>query len=122
MIIRITFIGNINTILTSNNSMQIGDSAYYVMPPSTLGGFLERGQDEPVFIGDVMDFGPDWIEVDNILSNVTPPQGAFIMFGKDSSINLSGLTGYFAEVQIKNNSKEKAEIFAMSSEITPSSK
>ena len=122
MIILITFIGDVNTVLTSNNSMQIGDSAYYVLPPKALGGFLERGQDEPIFIGNIIDFGNDWIEVDNILSNVIPPTGAFIMFAKDSSINLSGLTGYFAEVQIKNNSKEKAEMFAISSEITPSSK
>ena len=121
MIINIEFISDINTVLTSNNSMQIGDSAYYVAP-STLGGFLESDQDEPVFIGNIVEFGPDWIDVDNILSNVVPPDGSFIMFGKDSSINLSGLTGYFAEVQIKNNSKEKAEMYSIASEITVSSK
>ena len=118
----INFIGNVNTILTSNNSMQIGDVAYYVQPPNTLGGFLERGQDVPIFIGDIVDFGPDWIRVNNALTGIVPPQGAFIMFGKDSSINISGLTGYFAEVEIKNNSKEKAEMYCIASGISPSSK
>ena len=44
------------------------------------------------------------------------------MFAKDSSINLSGLVGYYAEVKIKNNSTEKAEMFSIASEVTPSSK
>ena len=118
----ITFVGNVNTVLTSNNSMQVGDTAYYVLPPNTLGGFLERGQDTPVFIGNIVDFGPDWIQVDNALTGVVPPQSSFVMFGKDSSVNISGLTGYFAEVEIKNNSKEKAEMFSIASGITPSSK
>ena len=46
----------------------------------------------------------------------------FIMFAKDSRINLSGLIGYYAEPIIKNNSKVNAEMFSIGSEITPSSK
>ena len=44
------------------------------------------------------------------------------MFAKNTSVNLSGLVGYYAEVKISNNSNEKAELFAISSGITPSSK
>jgi hypothetical protein len=44
------------------------------------------------------------------------------MFAKDSSVNISGLVGYFAEVELRNNSTEKAEIFAISSGISVSSK
>ena len=44
------------------------------------------------------------------------------MFGKDTSANISGLVGYYAEVYIKNNSTEKAEMFSVGSEVTPSSK
>jgi len=120
--ITLTFVSDVNTILTSNNSMQIGDMAYYVLPPNVLGGFLERGQDTPILIGNIVDFGPDWIQVDNAMTGAVPPQRAFIMFGKDSSVNISGLTGYFAQVEIKNNSKEKAEMFSIASGITPSSK
>ena len=44
------------------------------------------------------------------------------MFAKDSRINLSGLVGYYAEAKFKNNSQEKAEMYSVGSEITPSSK
>ena len=51
-------------------------------------------------------------------TNPTP----FIMFGKDNTINVSGLTGYFAEVELENNSNKKVELFAVGSEISESSK
>ena len=35
---------------------------------------------------------------------------------------MNGLSGYYADVQFENNSKEKAELFVVSSEITESSK
>ena len=63
------------------------------------------------------------MDVDEVTPGGTIPSvNDFIMFGKDSSANISGLVGYFAEVKIKNNSREKAEIYCLSSEITVSSK
>ena len=47
---------------------------------------------------------------------------SFIMFKKNEVINNSGIKGYYAEVNFKNNSIEKAELFALSSEIVQSSK
>ena len=44
------------------------------------------------------------------------------MFAKDRTVNTSSLIGYYADVQFKNNSTEKVELFAVSSEITESSK
>jgi len=35
---------------------------------------------------------------------------------------MNGLGGYYAEAKFENNSKEKAELFTVSSEITESSK
>jgi hypothetical protein len=60
-------------------------------------------------------------------SFVPPPSpvlnsNSFIMFKKNEVINNSGLKGYYAEVNFKNNSIEKAELFAVSSEIVESSK
>ena len=60
-------------------------------------------------------------------SFVAPPSpvlssSSFIMFKKNEVINNSGLKGYYAEVNFKNNSIEKAELFAVSSEIAQSSK
>ena len=44
------------------------------------------------------------------------------MFQKEKSANNTSLIGYYAEVQLKNSSLEKAELFAVGSEVAPSSK
>jgi len=119
-----------------NDSLQIGDMAYF-QTPQPLGGFNHQPV-APIFIGPVIDFfdvdgtsvsQPGWnppmfsIQIDDVNPGCTiPGNGDFLMFGKDSSINISGLVGYFAEVYIKNNSTTKAEMFTIASEITPSSK
>ena len=117
--ITINFTGGIN-----NDSLQIGDLAYYVTP-STLGGF-EQSTSDPVLIGPIEAITGTSIDVDEtvqlVVPALTPSPGDFIMFAKDSSVNLSGLVGHFAEVTIKNNSTKKAEMYCMASEITPSSK
>jgi hypothetical protein len=113
--ITINFTGNIN-----NDSLQIGDLAYYVTP-SPLGGFNQSTSD-PILIGPIEAVTSVSIDVDETVGNNTPSANDFIMFAKSNSVNLSGLVGYFAEVTIKNNSTEKAEIYCVASEITPSSK
>ena len=120
----------------NNDSLQIGDMAYF-QTPSALGGFAQQ-LSAPIFIGPVVDLfdangisvsQPGWsppmvsMDVDDVTPGGTIPSvNDFIMFGKDCSANISGLVGYFAEVKIKNNSREKAEIYCLSSEITVSSK
>tara|TARA_R100000995_G_scaffold74862_1_gene44040 strand:- start:32 stop:457 length:426 start_codon:yes stop_codon:yes gene_type:complete len=52
----------------------------------------------------------------------TPDPGDYIFFGKNNKIGTSGVTGYFAEVEMKNDSLEEAELFAVSSEVSVSSK
>ena len=119
-----------------NDSLQIGDMAYF-QTPTVLGGFNQQ-LSAPVFIGPVVDifdingvsisqrtWSPTMfsIQIDEVNPGGTIPSSRdFIMFGKDTSANMSGLLGYFAEVKIKNNSKEKAELYCLSSEITLSSK
>ena len=44
------------------------------------------------------------------------------MFSKNDVVNLGSVSGYFAEVQLRNNSTEKIELFALSSEVVQSSK
>jgi hypothetical protein len=44
------------------------------------------------------------------------------MFAKNHVVNTSSLLGYYADVKFENNSKEKAELFSVNSEITESSK
>ena len=113
--ITINFTGNIN-----NDSLQVGDLAYFVTPSSS-GGF-EQSTATPTLIGSIEEITTTSIDVDETIGDGVPGPNDFIMFAKDSSINLSGLVGYYAEVYIKNNSTEKAEMFSIASEITPSSK
>ena len=114
--ITINFTGDIN-----NDSLQIGDMAYFVTP--TPSGGFEQSTDAPTLIGSVEAITGTSITINNIISMTTIDNaGDFIMFAKDSSINISGLVGYFAEVYIKNNSKERAEMYSIASEITVSSK
>jgi len=47
---------------------------------------------------------------------------SYYFFTKNQVINTSSLSGYYADVQFQNNSIVKAEIFAVSSEVTESSK
>ena len=44
------------------------------------------------------------------------------MFSKNNNANASNLVGYYAKARFENNSKEKAELFAVGSEINESSK
>ena len=113
--ITINFIGGIN-----NDSLQIGDMAYFV-DPSPLGGF-NQSVDVPTLIGSIEAITGTSIDVDETIGNGVPGPDDFIMFAKDTSINLSGLVGYYAEVKINNNSTDKAEMFSIASEITISSK
>ena len=113
--ITINFTGNIN-----NDSLQVGDLAYFITP--TPSGGFEQSTDTPTLIGSIEAITGTTIDVDETIGDGVPNSNDFIMFAKDSGINLSGLGGYYAEVEIKNNSTEKAEMFSIASEVTPSSK
>ena len=63
------------------------------------------------------------ITIDNTdYPSVEPTAEDFIYFAKDSSVNLTSITGYYGEVEFKNNSTEKAELFAAACDIVESSK
>ena len=51
-----------------------------------------------------------------------PGYGDFLMFSKDIRANNTRLKGYYAEVKLINDSVEKAELFTLGAETTPSSK
>ena len=60
------------------------------------------------------------VEVDNSVPR--PVDGNYVFFGKDVQAGTSGVIGYYAQVQMKNESTDRAELFAVSSEIFISSK
>ena len=51
-----------------------------------------------------------------------PTETSFILFSKENIVNTSSITGYYNEVEFRNNSTKKAELFAASCEVAESSK
>jgi len=62
------------------------------------------------------------VNVDSSLAKPVVSSGDFIFFGKNQTTGTSGMTGYYAEVEMKNYRKDYAELFAVSSEVFESSK
>jgi len=62
------------------------------------------------------------VDVQTTGTELLPVSGDYIFFGKNTEIETSGLSGYYVEVLMKNDSTKKAELFAVSSEVTLSSK
>ena len=127
----VTFFFNYNI----NESLQPGDQVYYC-PNQPLGGFntVDNEWDSStgiVLIGNCLkvDRNTNMISV-NV--SAPPPQdavianaitvGDFLMFSKDNEANLSSILGYYAETTFMNDSPEKAELFAVSTEFSESSK
>ena len=109
----------------NNDSLQVGDSAYYISDSNLSTINSEQTQAppsvEPVLLGNISGVGTDYIVLDN-LTGQTPGADDFIMFSKNKIVNNATMLGYYAEVKLKNSSKEEAELFALSSEIAVSSK
>ena len=101
-----------------NSSLQTGDDAFYC-DVEVLNGSQPINSDDAVALGSITEIGPDWIEVQN---DVEIEDGAFLLFQKSAIINDTGLRGHYMSVTMSNDTAEKAELFAISSEVTESSK
>ena len=105
-----------------NISAQTGDKAYYTGQTS-LGGFShDTGL---VTMGSIISIAVDRLSLVCDISSTTPrpTSSSFICFAKDTRVNLSGLTGYFAEVEFRTTAQlSQSELFMVSSEISESSK
>jgi hypothetical protein len=95
-------------------SVQVGDTAYYTN--DAMGTSIVK-------IGEIFSIGPSNVMVCNIDSNTPrPTETSFILFTKTNQANTSGILGYYAEVELKNDSTAKSELFSVGSEIFESSK
>ena len=119
--ITLTFSGPVQS------SVQINDIAYYV-PISSLGGFDTQNSDI-IKIGRITSVGITNIVCDIDASTVPPAvysvdneSNDMIMFSKDSAANMSSLLGYYAKIQMKNNSTSEAELFSLEADFFESSK
>ena len=112
-----------------NASVQVGDIVYYSSNPSNIGGFLRSTLLNTQKLGEIVGGNNIYTPITNNSITVNYGNGelpslanAFISFAKDKKVNTSSLLGYYADVKFVNDSKKKAELFSVGSEITESSK
>ncbi len=107
-----------------NTSLQVGDFAYFSSGYTTVTGSPVAHAPTPELIGKITAIGHNFIEVNNPTVTLDTPTNAghFLMFSKDTRVNKNSLLGYYAEVELENNSIDKIELFSLSSEVTQSSK
>tara|TARA_R110000765_G_scaffold329411_1_gene420266 strand:+ start:6501 stop:6887 length:387 start_codon:yes stop_codon:yes gene_type:complete len=118
-----------------NSSTQVGDEIYFTNTV-VAGGFNTGSLDTTKKLGIIKEIEKEYVANQNtnkykVLidhftalghSQVGVSTNSFFMFSKNNEVNLTSLVGYYAKVNFINNSKEKAELFAVSSEIVQSSK
>tara|TARA_R110002020_G_scaffold2747_4_gene12877 strand:+ start:13683 stop:14027 length:345 start_codon:yes stop_codon:yes gene_type:complete len=99
-------------------SLQIGDFAFYQLVNT---GNPVKTANNPIYVGPITDLGDTYIKVDTSLDPSTIT--GFLMYSKSKVVNNSSLNGYYAEVTFRNNDpNNKSEIFAISSDVSQSSK
>jgi len=108
-----------------NVSVQVGDLAWYV--PTNVQGvqgnqYNTNDIDNILLIGPITSVNNNTLTIDQPVGQAPPATTDFIMFSKDNRANISGVLGYYARVKLVNDSKDKIELFAVSSEVFESSK
>lgn len=119
-----------------NVSVQVGDYAYFVA--TQLSSQTQNGTGFLVNSSNIFEIGQitaiiltapapynnfivcEWD--DSTGARHLPSLGDFIMFSKDNAANMASILGYYAEVEMVNDSNEKAKLFAVSADVDESSK
>ena len=119
-----------------NDSAQIEDAVFVFQNMNNQAGFSVDVAPSATYLGNIIDInnpnnlvigGQTYIQV---FHPAPPPpvwstlnvNADYIMFQKHRSPGVSGVLGYYAEMEFRNNSTKKAELFAVGSEIFESSK
>ena len=100
-------------------SLQVGDVVYF-QTPNTAGNFTTINTSTIEEFGTVSAITDFTLTVAPTVN--TPSPGDYVLFAKNRLVNTSSLRGYFANAKFENDSIELAELYAVSSEITESSK
>ena len=122
-LITLTFANPLNT------SVQVGDVAYFCNT-SLVGVHNTQNLNNVISLGPIttiLQWNGSFSQITSLMAIGTCPpncpiQGSYIMFSKDNKANMSSILGYYAEVEFKNNSKTKAELFSVGTEVFESSK
>ena len=117
-----------------NVSVQPGDILYYIPANTQVGGFnLNINNASIVELGPIINIlttvvdptvGDNSLQtiVVNIGDDVTAPSvGDFMFFSKDRQVNEASIIGYYGKFKFKNNSRQKAELFSATCDISVSS-
>ena len=116
-----------------NESVQVGDTAYYIPIAGVSGGFnIANPTDSIQNIGIISkiqgidstgDGATDHYKITcGVIGNIVEPDiGDFILFSKIKQVEEAGLMGYYGEFTMSNNSPNPAELFMMGVELTTSS-
>ena len=124
----LTFSSDINT------SLQVGDIVYY-SPTTTI---PTSGFNTVPYVSSIVTFGvvtaiyndgnilppipPHSILVVYDNATTAPPTSEYIMFSKNKEANSSSLIGYYADINFRNYSTDKVELFSVGSEVSENSK
>jgi hypothetical protein len=108
-----------------NISVQIGDNLLYTVPISNQSGVnhpTNSTSTQPILLGVITAIAASrlTITVGTLLNNVVA--SAHYFFSKDNNANLTSLIGYYAEVEIRNNSTIEAEMYQITTDFSESSK
>ena len=112
-----------------NISAQVGDNVYAVNDTqiTETGDFKQADLSVCKFVGVIISIKNTDTEkrinvFQDLVANYTPQADSFMMFSKNKQVNTSGISGYYAEVEFKNDSTTKAELFSVGSQASLSSK
>tara|TARA_Y100001938_G_C8098040_1_gene439481 strand:- start:3644 stop:4081 length:438 start_codon:yes stop_codon:yes gene_type:complete len=134
-----------------NRSLKVGDLVYHISNPSfnySTSGFITGDQagvglggvSTHILIGDLVSIQPFLIEdPESVTQNesqysfklfvkpastllAAPAAGDYIFFAKNNLVEQSSILGYYNAVTFTNDSKNKAELFAVSCGVDESSK
>lgn len=98
-----------------NKSLQVGDTIYKSIINNEVFG-------EPIELGKCTILTPLTITCEIETTMFRPTATDFILFSKDNKANLASIKGYYAEVEMKNDSIGEIELFQIGSVLTESSK
>jgi len=98
-----------------NKSLQIGDTVHYAVVTNNVTG-------DPIEVGSITAFTNTTVTCSIASDKDVPTTNNFFFFSKDNKANLSSLVGYFAEVEMKNESTSEVELYQVGSDIAESSK
>ena len=126
MAIQAITLTNINNL---NTSLQVGDMIYVTSPTGNLlnssnqSGANINANNGVGFLVDIDQIAPTTyvLRVDDTGFTATVNQGDFLMFSKYNQSD-GDIKGYYMKVKLVNDSKFKAELFSLGSEVTESSK